>query len=124
VQTILPMKNGAALRLTTAKYYTPGHRTIHENGVEPNIVSALTTDEEIKITQWRGSNTTGEARTLDLAKLGDRQLERTTDVLKGLLVYQQFNATPPPAPAPPPGQAEKPMPKIIRQLSDPDIKKP
>lgn len=91
VQSILPMKNGAALRLTTAKYYTPSHRTIHENGVEPNIVSALTSDEELKIFQWRSANTTGEARALDLAKLGDRQFERSTDVLKGLLIYEQFN---------------------------------
>lgn len=91
VQSVIPMKNGAALRLTTAKYYTPSHRTIHENGVEPNIVSALTTDEEIKIFQWRGMNTTGEARALDLAKLGDRQLERATDVLKGVMTYEQFN---------------------------------
>ncbi len=92
VQSILPMKNGSAMRLTTAKYYTPGHRTIHENGVEPNIVSALTSDEEMKIFQWRSSNTSGEARSLDLAKLGDRQLERAADVLKGLMVYKEFNA--------------------------------
>lgn len=91
VQSVIPMKNGAALRLTIAKYYTPSHRTIHENGVVPNIVSALTSDEEIKIFQWRATNTTGEARALDLAKLGDRQLERATDVLKGVMIYEQFN---------------------------------
>ncbi len=103
VQTILPMKNGAAMRLTTAKYYTPAHRTIHENGVEPNIVSSLTSDEEGKIMQWRGDTASGEARALDLAKLGDRQLERATDVLKGLLVYQQFQKpdAPPAAPVAP-----------------------
>lgn len=95
VQTILPMKNGAAMRLTTAKYYTPAHRTIHEHGIEPNIVSALTTDEEMKVMQWRRSNTVGEARVLDLTKLGDHQLERATDVLKGLLIYDQFKAAPP-----------------------------
>ncbi|MEY4483604.1 MAG: hypothetical protein RL693_1056 [Verrucomicrobiota bacterium] len=102
VQSILPMKNGAALRLTTAKYYTPSHRTIHQNGVEPNIVSALTSDEELKIFQWRAANTTGEARALDLAKLGDRQLERATDVLKGIMTYEQFNKAPdaPANPAP------------------------
>ncbi len=91
VQSVIPMKNGSALRLTTAKYYTPSHRTIHENGVEPNIVSALTTDEEVRIFQWRSANTTGEARALDLAKLGDRQLDRATDVLKGVMIYDQFN---------------------------------
>lgn len=94
VQTIIPMKNGAAMRLTTAKYYTPGHRTIHENGVEPNIVSALTSEEERGVFQWRQSNTTGEARALDLANLGDHQLERAADMLKGVLVYAQFKTSP------------------------------
>ena len=38
VQSILPLKDGSALRLTTAKYYTPSHRTIHEKGIEPDYV--------------------------------------------------------------------------------------
>jgi carboxyl-terminal processing protease len=109
VQTILPMPNGAALRLTTAKYYTPGHRTIHEHGIEPNIVSALTSEEEGKVSQWRNGNTVGEARALDLAKLGDHQLERATDVLKGLMVYEQFKQSEPkPVPAPEKPEAAKP----------------
>lgn len=108
VQTILPMKNGAAMQLTTAKYFTPSHRTIQENGVEPNIVSAITSDDEIKIFQWRASNTTGEARALDLAKLGDHQLERAADVLKGLMVYKEFNAPAKPQPAMEKSEKSKP----------------
>jgi len=92
VQTILPMKNGAAMRLTTAKYYTPSHRTIHEAGVEPNIVSALTSDEELRIAKWRASHGTGEAAALELANLGDKQLERAVDSLKGVLVFDAFVA--------------------------------
>ncbi len=98
VQTILPMNNGAAMRLTTAKYYTPSHRTIHEHGVTPNIISTLTTDEELKISRWRNSHGMGEAASLDLANLGDDQLERAVDSLKGVLVFRDFNAT---ASAPP-----------------------
>lgn len=94
VQTILPMKNGAAMRLTTAKYYTPSHRTIHENGVEPNIVSALTSEDESNIGKWRASHGTGEAAALELAKLGDKQLERAVDALKGVLVFDAFVARP------------------------------
>lgn len=37
VQTILPMANNAALKLTTARYYTPGGRSIQAEGIEPNI---------------------------------------------------------------------------------------
>ena len=92
VQTILPMKNGAAMRLTTAKYYTPSHRTIHEAGVEPNIVSALTSEEELRIAKWRASHGTGEAAALELANLGDKQLERAVDSLKGVLVLDAFVA--------------------------------
>jgi carboxyl-terminal processing protease len=92
VQTILPMKNGAAMRLTTAKYYTPGHRTIHENGVEPNIISALTSEEESRFAKWRASHGTGEAAALELANLGDNQLERAVDALKGVLVFDAFVA--------------------------------
>lgn len=94
VQTILPMKNGAAMRLTTAKYYTPSHRTIHENGVEPNIVAALTSEEEARIAKWRASHGTGDAAALELANLGDRQLERAVDALKGVLVFDAFVARP------------------------------
>ena len=38
VQTVIPMRDGSALRLTTAKYYTPSGRTIHELGVIPDVV--------------------------------------------------------------------------------------
>jgi carboxyl-terminal processing protease len=38
VQTIIPMSNGAGLRLTTARYYTPGGRSIQAKGIEPDII--------------------------------------------------------------------------------------
>ncbi|RTZ61542.1 MAG: peptidase S41 [Gammaproteobacteria bacterium] len=38
VQTILPMNNGAALKITTARYYTPNGRSIQAKGIEPDIV--------------------------------------------------------------------------------------
>jgi carboxyl-terminal processing protease len=37
VQTILPLENGAALRLTTALYYTPNGRSIQVTGVTPDV---------------------------------------------------------------------------------------
>ncbi len=38
VQTILPMNGGAALKLTTARYYTPSGRSIQAQGIQPDIV--------------------------------------------------------------------------------------
>lgn len=37
VQTILPLENGAALKITTARYYTPSGRSIQARGIEPDI---------------------------------------------------------------------------------------
>ena len=102
VQSILPLSTGAAMRLTTAKYYTPSHRTIHEHGVEPNIISTLTTKDELEINKWRASHSTGEAAALELASLGDRQLERAVDALKGVLVYAEFAKSTVATPTPPP----------------------
>jgi len=38
VQTIIPLTDGSALRLTTARYYTPSGKVIQENGIIPNII--------------------------------------------------------------------------------------
>lgn len=38
VQTIMPLNDGSAIRLTTSKYYTPSGRSIQAKGIEPNIV--------------------------------------------------------------------------------------
>ena len=37
VQTILPLGNGTAVKLTTARYYTPNGRSIQAQGIEPDI---------------------------------------------------------------------------------------
>jgi carboxyl-terminal processing protease len=113
VQSIIPMKNGAAMRLTIAKYYTPSHRTIHEHGVEPNIVSALSTEEEIRVSKWRNNHGTGEAAAIEIANLGDKQLERAVDALKGALVFESFRPQEEPKPKPvktPPPNVPKALP--------------
>jgi carboxyl-terminal processing protease len=38
VQTIIPLSDGAGVRLTTANYYTPSGRTIQAKGISPDIV--------------------------------------------------------------------------------------
>jgi carboxyl-terminal processing protease len=51
VQTILPLDDGSALRLTTALYYTPSGITINEKGIVPDVVvdeKPLPTDKSVK----------------------------------------------------------------------------
>lgn len=38
VQTILPIGNGTAIKLTTARYFTPNGRSIQAKGIEPDII--------------------------------------------------------------------------------------
>ena len=52
VQTILPIGNGTAIKLTTARYYTPGGRSIQAKGIVPDIVvedPAMPSDEDFGI---------------------------------------------------------------------------
>jgi carboxyl-terminal processing protease len=38
VQTVEPLRDGSALKLTTARYYTPSGRSIQAKGIKPDIV--------------------------------------------------------------------------------------
>jgi carboxyl-terminal processing protease len=38
VQSVIPLSDNSGLRLTTAKYFTPSGRTIHEKGITPDII--------------------------------------------------------------------------------------
>ncbi len=42
VQTVMPLEDGSALKLTTARYYTPSGRSIQAEGIKPDIVVKLT----------------------------------------------------------------------------------
>lgn len=103
VQSILPLQDGSALRLTTAKYYTPSHKVIHEKGITPDIPVPLTEDEEVAIQLRRipgGKANLEEAlrsfpaeRRDSLRELvtqdRDPQLERAQDLLKGMNLFSK-----------------------------------
>lgn len=95
VQSILPLEGGAALRLTTAKYYTPSHKVIHERGITPEITIPVTPEEEEALYLKRTPGGQEAIEAMDAKKrefvksVRDLQLERATDVLKGILIYTQ-----------------------------------
>jgi carboxyl-terminal processing protease len=70
VQTIIPVSNGAALKITTARYYTPNGRSIQAYGIVPDIIT-----EEARITKSEAADRLREA---DLA----RHLENGDEIAK------------------------------------------
>jgi carboxyl-terminal processing protease len=44
VQSILPLSNSTAIKLTTARYYTPSGRSIQAKGIEPDFLVEESTD--------------------------------------------------------------------------------
>ncbi len=103
VQSIMPTGSGTAIRLTTAKYYTPSKRTIHEHGITPNIIVSLTPQEERQLHKWRRRTELDAQDREELKGFRDRQLSRGVDALKGALVYRDLEK---PAPQSKSAQAE------------------
>jgi carboxyl-terminal processing protease len=92
VQSILPLTDGSALRLTTAKYYTPSHKVIHEEGITPDIVVQMTDEEDRDILFQRapgGLESVPEKDRDRIAHARDPQLERALDLLKGITLFTQ-----------------------------------
>ena len=46
VQTVVRLDEEAALKLTTAKYYTPSGRSVHKAGITPDIIAELPEDDQ------------------------------------------------------------------------------
>ncbi len=92
VQSILPLPDNNALRLTTAKYYTPSHKVIHEKGITPDIIVPMSDEDERDLALRRspgGLESLEEKDRTRVEKVRDVQLERATDVLKGISLYSQ-----------------------------------
>ena len=87
VQSVIPLPDGAAVRLTTARYYTPGRQVIHEHGIEPTIrVSALPEQERLLAMQRR-EELLDEKERKEVAACRDTQLERAVDALRAVVLY-------------------------------------
>ena len=93
VQTIFPLDDGSALKLTVAKYYTPSHKVIHEHGIIPDIYVPLTDAEEAAIVIKRtpgGLESLPEKERAGIQASHDEQMARAEDLLKGLILYDRL----------------------------------
>ena len=93
VQNVMPVEDGAAARITTARYYTPSGQCIHEKGIEPDIAVPVSPEEWQKVLMKRADiETPGildpQKKPADLDTVTDRQLDRAMDLLKGILIFQ------------------------------------
>ena len=95
VQSVLPMEGGTALRLTTAKYYTPSMKVIHDKGIEPDIVVPMAPEDWRKIMMQRSRPENADVEALGEEELEiedgevtDVQLRRAIDVLKGIMTFR------------------------------------
>lgn len=61
VQTIIPLGANGAIRLTTARYYTPSNRSIQAKGIDPDIIIEQELPEELKAQAEKAAKPRGEA---------------------------------------------------------------
>ncbi len=78
VQTLIPLRDGSGLKLTTAHYYTPSGRLIAKKGIIPDIVVHISKEEEMeRLKQERDAKIKGENK----VKVKDPQLDEAIKVL-------------------------------------------
>jgi carboxyl-terminal processing protease len=105
VQTIIPLSTQGAMRLTTARYYTPSGRSIQAVGIEPDIVVELANIESLdskpttREADLRGAlensaaepakrigDATGVKKSKEIKK-HDYQLDRALDLIRGIDLF-------------------------------------
>jgi carboxyl-terminal processing protease len=94
VQSIFPLTDGSALKLTTAKYYTPSHKVIHQHGITPDIEVPMSEEQEAALVLKRapgGMESLSETNRISIANVRDVQLDRAEDLLRGILLYDTLN---------------------------------
>ena len=103
VQTIIPLSGNGAIRLTTARYYTPSGRSIQAKGIEPDILveqakvekitrPGVKREEDLRGRLDNPSDNQVKPDTEQLVKETDKppedyQLLRALDLLRGIALY-------------------------------------
>jgi carboxyl-terminal processing protease len=121
VQTVVPLPGHGAMRLTTARYYTPSGRSIQATGIEPDIdvePAKIESYKDYENSRYRESDLRGALKNTDKKKdksdetssnanedgedkeeeVIDYQLSRAIDLIRGVALYGNRMVEPPPIP--------------------------
>jgi len=97
VQTVIPLKDGNALKLTTARYFTPSGRSIQAEGIEPDVILdniQLANIEEPEFKPLTEANLTGHLDNADAlgtdTAVGDESTETTEKQARADLAKSDF----------------------------------
>jgi len=85
VQSIIELDDGSALRLTTSKYYTPGRRVIHGNGIEPDIIVDISDEDAGQVHRQLSRPDGAEPETDEPANIEDLQLDQGVEIVLDLI---------------------------------------
>ncbi|HEX3952555.1 MAG TPA: S41 family peptidase [Stellaceae bacterium] len=97
VQTIIPLAGHGAMRLTTARYYTPSGRSIQAKGIDPDIIveaakieHAPAKDAKTADKSAKADSAAEQSSTVDPSLIGtpdDYQMARAVDMLHGIALF-------------------------------------
>ncbi len=100
VQSLIPLSDGSALKLTTAKYYTPKGKKIHAVGIMPDIVVKLESKngKEVPVIRekdleqhLRGEKVEPQEKVpQEVGEKEDTQLQRAVDILKSWKIMEKL----------------------------------
>lgn len=99
VQTLLPLNNGAAIKVTTARYYTPLGRSIQAEGIKPDIQVELAKVEKVETNDFMnvkekdltGHLENGNANGKDKDNVSDKAAAESEDIAKLLEKDYELN---------------------------------
>jgi len=101
VQTVIPLGDGSALRLTTSHYFTPSGQIIDGKGITPNILVEAKEDSDTKLDQAKTSKSDEVFQEIESADKksnsskdsfdykSDPQIMRAVDTLRAIELYKQ-----------------------------------
>ena len=102
VQTVIPLEDKSALRLTTAAYFTPSGKNIMDKGVDPDVVVKRVRAKAPEEKEEKEKKKSGifakvekpkEKEPEEKPKEYDNQIQAAVSILKGVRVFEEYRSS-------------------------------